>query len=1099
MSLATPIRSTLGRAGQISLGAPPAPPATYNEAVDALGSMVASHWTMPASGTTVTDRKGLQNATLSGTIQYLPVPIVQLDTGGRAIAIGAAGGRMTVPSITALNATSGALGLTFQCDQIGTTQQVLMGREGNPGGMAIEFKDLGSGMQLRGYRFDGASQLRSVVGAIPSIGDAHTVFMTWGAGGLVLYVDGNLIGSDGTANWTSSLSSPVTFLDWPAGGVPLDGCAGHMLLMSGSQPTEAQIDTLSAALSIAWAVPIDAGSVSASSIAFIDPKVDAAHYKQPIVPAIIAQGSLGTASVSSQNLQYTAGTTAGNNDTFTYRFTSANGQVSNTEVVTIDVTAVTPTGLTLLGSWPMSETTAPGMNDVFADTTGASALGAANNATLAVPTWTIPTHEKNRPSIVTGSSDASLEVSNGGPAIPMVVGYRKAAMSFVLYVEPYGELRGSQHWNEADAAFGREVLACCDPNVDAASGPRGSWCIFRRRTAWDSTTWRLGGYVRDAAGARVYFGPGTTVGNYQGISGTNLLPANIVNGSVAKRIVLTMGSAGARLWLDGNNVSTLTGVTEGWTLLTQAIHLGCTSYTGHANRRSGFWGRLDQAEVWEGQIDPTSGAGSRPTVAQSVRYKIPAGAVLFNVATYAAQSNPVQAALDAADAASGSDNWVYQNTAVDTTWYQQPYRDSVDQTATCRGMIGVRIRRRNGESTTVDTSKTCADSMFAAEGFSVRQFRVDTGSNPYAAQGGYTYIGCQFDGNARGQSWSSDRSAPATTYCGFNMQQAHLIYVQGNETLTNSTTATFDSCDFYDNSGDGISQGGGTLVTAKGCRFYGTYRGPFVQNNLTHNDTVVKRCESFESAQIVGGRIDNGGGLCDIEPFDSPPIDRNFWEVYDYWAEGDLDDLNNEVPGENARSHYFNVHMTRAGLNLQPDRNNEPCSSIILQKCTLAFYRQGFVSSPSGGGNWPRNWLKGLSPGVSGLGALFDECVFLACGRPACLHQYGRSDPFVEDLTPKCQVDINSPGSNGRLFTMRNCEVRSTRLPTSLTTSNKRFLIFPSLDTSYEIELDGLKIGSEFATTPMTMGGVTVRHRLVVHEGTGSTTPWSGAGASIAF
>jgi hypothetical protein len=178
-------------------------------------------------------------------------------------------------------------------------------------------------------------------------------------------------------------------------------------------------------------------------------------------------------------------------------------------------------GTVLVGAWPLSETS----GTIFTDTVG------ANDATLAVPPWTIATHEHNRPGIVAGS-DAALEVSNGGPAIPMTAGYKKSAMSLALYVAPLSELRGLQYWSTSNARHGREFIAYCD---DGATP--GSFAIERRR--FSSTEWRLDGYVRNSAGTAVRFS-----GGLSGISGATL-PVD-----VAKRIVLTQGPTGAALFLD---------------------------------------------------------------------------------------------------------------------------------------------------------------------------------------------------------------------------------------------------------------------------------------------------------------------------------------------------------------------------------------------------------------------------------------------------------------------------------------------------------------------------------------------------------------------
>jgi hypothetical protein len=177
---------------------------SYDGVIDALGTLVTSDWPMPASGTAVADRKSVQAGELAGMIQYVPLPLTEDDV---APSLGCTVSElMTVADNAAWDAAAGAVALFAQIDAIGTTQQVLFARAGTvAGAMAIEIKDLGSGMRLRGYRYDGGGTLRSIVATPPSVGVGHHFLMSWGPAGLKLYVDGTLVGSDGTTNWVSAL------------------------------------------------------------------------------------------------------------------------------------------------------------------------------------------------------------------------------------------------------------------------------------------------------------------------------------------------------------------------------------------------------------------------------------------------------------------------------------------------------------------------------------------------------------------------------------------------------------------------------------------------------------------------------------------------------------------------------------------------------------------------------------------------------------------------------------------------------------------------------------------------------------------------------
>lgn len=736
-----------------------------------------------------------------------------------------------------------------------------------------------------------------------------------------------------------------------------------------------------------------------------------------------------------------------------------------------------PSGLTMLGSWPLSQAGASTTADSFSDATGQAALGAANNATLNVPSWTIPTHTKDRPGIVTGSSDnTSLEISNGGPAIPMVSGYRQAAMSFVIYVEFYSEQRGTQYWDESREPFGREVIACCDPDVDADTGPAGSWCIYRRRTAWNQATWRLGGYVRGASGAKSYFGTPIT-----GIASFNYLSETLGTSGTAHRIVLTQGPAGASLWFD-NTQFTLPGTTQGWVGLTQAITIGCTPYTGHANRRSPMWGRVDQAEVWKGQINPTAGDGLRPAATTSLRYKIPAGAVLFNVASYPT----VQAAIDAAHAAPGSNNWVIQT---DTNWRQNPFRSSIAMKRNCRGLIGVMMRKAPNESSKPPTAEQSCNTRSNAEGYAVEILNTKHatvgGTDPWAASGGWRYLGCKFDGNARKQDWSPNATRDKTKYCGFNLQFAFCSSIVGDEAGEDDLTVTHELCDFFDSTAEGVSVDGRCDVLVNSCRMYGTFRKAMVIENLNRVHLTARTTESFNSAARIGGLVDNGGGLIDVEPFESGDASYVRWRCYDSWTDGQIDDKTYQVtPHTQAQTWYTNVHMSGGWLSLQPMRtgadNRRPASSVIWQRSTIAYYRKGFTSKPeAAGGTFPL-----MMQGFTNPGALFEECVFLASGRPQCgVGSATPYNPVTDDGARACSISYQTLGVDaGRLMTLRNCEFRG-HLVSHVSKPNRRCFVFPSIPSSRSIEIDGLQIDAMFADTPIVLGGLTLRYRNVVHQG----------------
>jgi hypothetical protein len=85
-------------------------------------------------------------------------------------------------------------------------------------------------------------------------------------------------------------------------------------------------------------------------------------------------------------------------------------------------------------------------------------------------------------------------------------------------------------------------------------------------------------------------------------------------------------------------------------------------------------------------------------------------------------------------------------------------------------------------------------------------------------------------------------------------------------------------------------------------------------------------------------------------------------------------------------------------------------------------------------------------------------------------------------------------------MTWKNIQVRSRRLPAGMSQANKQcLLINGTLGTSREIEIDGMEIAAEFTSLPFNWGGMRVRYRNCVHEGTGNSKPWFNAGAEVAL
>lgn len=745
------------------------------------------------------------------------------------------------------------------------------------------------------------------------------------------------------------------------------------------------------------------------------------------------------------------------------------GQLSQADLALLEapqsvaLSAPPPSG-DLLGSWPLSETS----GTTFLDATG------GNNATLKVPSWAPDTAVRDRSGIASGQGDHSLEVSNHELTIPMIVSYKQAAVSLVVYAMPLGKLRGQQYWDPTGEQFGREFIAFCDDG----STP-GSFAIERRlvQTGFNYTNqfawqWRLDGYVRNANGTAVRFS-----GGKDGIPGASL-PVD-----TAKRIVLTQGPAGAELWLDGTKVAGLASVTNGWQSLSTPIAIGAGSSQGHANERSPAWSLIDEIRVYQGQAD----VAALPAAATpGHRWKWPSDfdhVTDINVADYSS----LQAAFDAADSAG---RYVYQDVEgefgnTDTVWYQHVGGTPVNFRPGIKGLLNLQIRKPNNENKKFGFCvQVASTSGITSTG------KMNGHTDAYAASGGYKFIGIKIDGNARGQNWHPKSGQAGYANTGFDLEQSHglLFDLRGQ----NELTAKVDACEFHDGTGDALTVYTNTKLTATSNRFYGYFRGSIVMNWVPSGPTVLRIGESFYQSPL--GVRPNGCGMHDIEPFGGTGSMGHF-EQSDFWSEGDFDD---ESQGTDADIRYYNDHVVNGfGLYIGPSSQDgqAPVRTWAAHYCTLAYNRPGGVS---GGGNYPPSWIRGVPTGTNGEGLLFDGCVFILTGGQMWYH----NDWLVNATndTTRAYISWLSPlGGSTRVLTMRDCEWRVQRLPAGIPQSNVQAIDFASFGTSRVVELDGVTIDGAFANFPFEMGGMTVRYRNVLHERTGNTKPWSGEGAEVAF
>jgi hypothetical protein len=330
-------------------------PSTYLDLLDDPALALISHWRLNEdTGPAFADRMARAGMAATGDPQRLPRALVNNDVVEASIALDGSSQflRAVNPASKPYDVTAGAIGAVIQPDTVTGKRAVLNRGTGGAiaGATSLEILD---GGRLRGWRYDGGGTLREVLSTIGAVtaGDARLVLLSWGPAGLLLYLDSQLIGAAAITDWAvnASFNSDVWLGQWPTGIERFDGVLAHAFIL-GAQPTGAQVSTLARAASFSWAENIDIDFVEVETNNPVNLKTVGAHFKAPIVPAVVTQGSLGTASVNSEEIDFLAGSIAGTDDGFTYRFTSANGTVSPNATVTVDVVLVDEFPLTLSGT-----------------------------------------------------------------------------------------------------------------------------------------------------------------------------------------------------------------------------------------------------------------------------------------------------------------------------------------------------------------------------------------------------------------------------------------------------------------------------------------------------------------------------------------------------------------------------------------------------------------------------------------------------------------------------------------------------------------------------------------------------------------------------
>ena len=312
-------------------------PQTYDGLVDAFDPI--SHW--PLMG--LTDRKGVSGITSFGSHETGLPPIAQLDISGSARGFNGSDAYGTILHNAAYQVSAGGVFVLMQPDQAVTKMQVLNSGVGAAGSMALEVAANG---QPRAYRYRSDGTIVVVAGSAGQIvaGTSYLYGVTWGPNGLRLWLmdedlQPGLVASNPETGWATVTDTATKYLGrWSGSAIDhFDGVLGH-LQFYGAELSLTQIETLARPQLVVWLDDIDAGSVDEDATAVVDLEPHA-HPETGFTPSIVSQGSLGTASVNAEDIDYDAGSTPGDGDTFTVKIT-AGGVDSRTATITIDVEEV---------------------------------------------------------------------------------------------------------------------------------------------------------------------------------------------------------------------------------------------------------------------------------------------------------------------------------------------------------------------------------------------------------------------------------------------------------------------------------------------------------------------------------------------------------------------------------------------------------------------------------------------------------------------------------------------------------------------------------------------------------------------------------------
>lgn len=296
-------------------------------------------WYLPlseTSGPTATAQAG-PGGTYENGPQLGVTSIAQDDEDGKSVGLN--GSNTYITCLSPLSGPDFTVDLIVQMDGISSDKAVLVttATDGvTVGGFSLE---INPDAQMRAWSSDGSAQV--ITGSVGDLQDsvAHKVTYQRQSGvspSQRVLVDGVEVAADATVRTWSAVPTGTVYIGaWSSLIDLFDGLIAHIAGWNSYLP-ESLIDDLVRTQSVAWIEDHDFGSIQANSTREVSALTGQVHGRAPFV-ATAGDGVLVTTTESQASITIQAGATLGDNDTFTFSVTDANGSQSPTRIGTIDV------------------------------------------------------------------------------------------------------------------------------------------------------------------------------------------------------------------------------------------------------------------------------------------------------------------------------------------------------------------------------------------------------------------------------------------------------------------------------------------------------------------------------------------------------------------------------------------------------------------------------------------------------------------------------------------------------------------------------------------------------------------------------------------